>query len=338
MLHRHKRLLLQRSLRRRLNPRRLLFHLCAHSFFVHPRKERCRGANFHAASQSTERQRFVSIAKLRANFLRSLRHKWRQQRCTIPNGFQQIVHNAAQSPSALLAFRQYPWCCFVDIFIGSAKKLKQCGKGVRNPVGIHGGKNALFCCFAERPQRFIQGFLRSGRGNASIKILLCHRHAAADKIAKIVRKIRIIPRNNRTGRNGTVGIVWHFCKAIIPYSVYTKAIRQCIRIQHISFGFTHFVRTEQKPWMPENFFRQRFSERHKKNRPVNRVKAHDILPNHMHICRPILLIQCPLLIHIVAKCRGVIEKCIDPDINHVLFIKCNRYAPTKRRARNTKIL
>ena len=43
--------------------------------------------------------------------------------------------------------------------------------------------------------------------------------------------------------------------------------------------------------MTEDLLRERFSESHEHNRPVNRVEAENVLTDDMDICRPVFVVK-----------------------------------------------
>ena len=84
--------------------------------------------------------------------------------------------------------------------------------------------------------------------------------------------------------------------------------------------------------MRENLLRQGQARAHQEGRPVNRVKAGNVLTDNMQTRRPEGGVN-------VAVCFGIsghgqiIGQRIHPDINHMLRIVGHRHAPIESRAR-----
>ena len=76
---------------------------------------------------------------------------------------------------------------------------------------------------------------------------------------------------------------------------------------------------------------------HKHCRPNDSVESHDILCYHVNVSRPELVKIIVLLVP-ETKCRNIVRKCVYPNVNNVLVIKCNRNTPLESGSWYTKIL
>ena len=67
------------------------------------------------------------------------------------------------------------------------------------------------------------------------------------------------------------------------------------------------------------------------------MEAYDLLAHNVYIRRPILIVVVIFFIQ-EAQSRGVVEKGIHPDINHMTRIKIHRDAPFEAGAGNAQVL
>lgn len=90
------------------------------------------------------------------------------------------------------------------------------------------------------------------------------------------------------------------------------------RIDHVAHGLRHLLALVEQKSVPEHALGQRDACRHQKSRPIDGVKPHNVLANHMQIRWPIL----PKRVRLVGKAeRGnVIGERIDPDIHDMGLI------------------
>src|SRR5699024_12676759 len=87
----------------------------------------------------------------------------------------------------------------------------------------------------------------------------------------------------------------------ITNGIYAKEIYQLIRIENISLGLAHLSISLEQPWMAEYLFRQRKSQSHQENRPVNGMKTDDVLSDQMQVRRPVVFqLLCPVTIAVIA--------------------------------------
>ena len=91
--------------------------------------------------------------------------------------------------------------------------------------------------------------------------------------------------------------------------------------------------------MAEDGLRQRQTERHQEDRPIDRVKADDILADHVQIGGPEFIEQLRgFAAAFVADAGDVVRERVEPDVYDVLRIEVDRNAPLERRAGHTEIL
>ena len=125
----------------------------------------------------------------------------------------------------------------------------------------------------------------------------------------------------------------------VTYCINAKEIHQIVRIQHISFGFTHFAVTLQQPRMSEYLLRQWKIQCHQENRPVNGMETDNIFSDQMQVCRPVFLkLFGAVTIAVISDTSDIVGQRIQPYINHMLRIKIYRNTPFERGTGNTQIL
>ena len=88
--------------------------------------------------------------------------------------------------------------------------------------------------------------------------------------------------------------------------------------------------------MNSQMFRQRQIQCHQHSRPNNGMEPHDVLCNHVYICRP-EFVEVVVCFVPVAQCRNIVGQGINPNINNVIGVKGNRNAPFKRGSGNAQI-
>ncbi len=91
--------------------------------------------------------------------------------------------------------------------------------------------------------------------------------------------------------------------------------------------------------MTEHLLRQRLSQRHQEDGPVNRVEPDDILPDQVKIRRPLLVIETAAVsIRVISNACDVVAQCVKPDIHDMTRIKIHRDPPLEARSRHTQVL
>ena len=132
----------------------------------------------------------------------------------------------------------------------------------------------------------------------------------------------------------------HFAHQEITHLVEPKFIGKIIRINRIAEGFGNFFAFICPPAMREHPLWQRQTSSHEKSRPVNRMKAQDILADHVQIGGPPHLIALGITIFAICGptgCRDIIRQRIQPDIHHMGIITGDWHAPGKAGAADRQI-
>ena len=82
---------------------------------------------------------------------------------------------------------------------------------------------------------------------------------------------------------------------------------------------------------------QRQLHAHEHGRPDDRVEAHDLLADKMHVRRPVLVHVVIPVVHIAQR-RHVVKQRVHPDIDHVAGVKVHGDAPGEAGAADAQIL
>src|SRR3546814_5523491 len=78
----------------------------------------------------------------------------------------------------------------------------------------------------------------------------------------------------------------HLAQQVIAQRVDPEALGEVHRIDDIAQRFRHFLAAVEQESVTEDLFRQRQTGAHQEGRPVNRMKTHDILTDHMNVGGP----------------------------------------------------
>ena len=125
----------------------------------------------------------------------------------------------------------------------------------------------------------------------------------------------------------------------IADGIYPKEVYQLVGIKHISLRFAHLSVSLEQPGMSKYLLRQRKSQSHQENRPVNSMETDDIFSNQMQVCRPVFFkLLCTVSITVIADSGDVVGQRIQPYINHMPGIKVYRNSPFKGGSGHTQIL
>ena len=126
---------------------------------------------------------------------------------------------------------------------------------------------------------------------------------------------------------------------VIANRIHAKEVYQIIHINYVASGLTHLVVVHQKPGMTEHLLRQRLTQRHQKDRPIDRMEADNVLADQMQICGPELLVLLgAVALCVIADTGNIVRQGIQPDIDHMLIVKIHRDSPCKRGSGYTQIL
>ena len=128
----------------------------------------------------------------------------------------------------------------------------------------------------------------------------------------------------------------HLAQEEIAELVHAIGIGERERVDHVADRLRHLLTAIEQESVRENPPRHVDAGRHQKRRPIDRVKAHDVLADHMKIGGPQALE--PRLVIGKADGGDVIGERIHPDIHHMLGIARHRHAPVEGGARDRQVL
>ena len=121
--------------------------------------------------------------------------------------------------------------------------------------------------------------------------------------------------------------------------IYSEEIYQIIRVDYISFGFTHLAIALQQPRMTKYLFWQRQIQCHQEDRPVDGMETDDIFTDQMQVCRPVFVEQFgTVAVAVIADTGDVVGQRIQPYVSYMFRIKVYRYTPAEGSTGYTQIL
>ena len=162
------------------------------------------------------------------------------------------------------------------------------------------------------------------------KILVAHRDRAVHKVPKCIGKLRIHALDHELPGNDAVIFIRHLMQHKVADRVHAENIRQVVRIEDVAPGFAHLAAGLQEPRMTEDLLRKRNIQRHKEDRPVNRMETDDILTDQMQIRRPVLLKEFRVIaVPVIADPGDVVRQRVEPYIDDVPRVKVDRNSPGK---------
>ena len=68
------------------------------------------------------------------------------------------------------------------------------------------------------------------------------------------------------------------------------------------------------------------------------MESKDVLAYDMHIGRPVFSVLVAVIATVVAKCCNIVRKCVNPNINNMLWVKVNRNTPLEGASAYAQIL
>ena len=126
---------------------------------------------------------------------------------------------------------------------------------------------------------------------------------------------------------------------IIPHRIHAEKVNQVVHIDHITLGLAHLAPIHHQPGMAEYLLRQRLSQSHQENGPVNGMEADNVFADQVQIRRPQLLVLLRAVsVRVITDARDIIGQCVQPHIYHMLIVKVHRNPPLKRSAGHAQIL
>ena len=92
---------------------------------------------------------------------------------------------------------------------------------------------------------------------------------------------------------------------MVTDSVSAVTLAQYKRVNYVTQRLTHFLTVKGDPAVYGKVLWQRKIKSHKHCRPYNSVKTHDVLGNHMDVCRPELF-KFVMSVILVTQSRDII--------------------------------
>ena len=312
-------------------------------FYVDSREERFALFDGHVKRQRAEfAGGFVGSALFAgADLLQRLGHggghKRREQRRHDANGVEQVVEHGGKADFVRLVLGEHPRGSFVDVFVGARNDLKNLNQRVLQlrfvntvvHLGFERGDlgnqiRVKFAALAFNRQRAAEIFFR-------------HRHGARHKVAKAVGEVGVDAVDHDLIGEGAVRAERHLAQDVIADRVRAVAFAQHKGIHHVAQRLGHLLTVKGDPAVHRQMLGERLLERHEHGRPDNRVKAHDVFGDHVHVGRPVFVVVVVGVVQIAQR-GDIVRERVDPHIDDVLFVKGDGNAPLEGRARHAEVL
>ena len=278
----------------------------------------------------------LGCADLLPDLRHGLRHECAQRNGDDADGLQQVVQDGCQTGAVCLVLRQNPRCSLVDVLVGTGNYLED--------LRQHTVQLGLI-------QQSLQLFFQSGGcGNQLVvelarltlfrqcaaEVLVHHGYGTGNQVAQTVRQVGVDAVNHDLVGERAVCAQCHFPEDVIPDGICAVAVCQQERVNHVAQGLGHLLSVEGDPAVNCQMLRQRQIQRHQHCRPDNGVETHDVLGNHVDICRPVFVevVVCAVLI---SQSADIVGQRIYPHVDHVLGVEGDRDAPGERGTGNAQV-
>ena len=279
----------------------------------------------------------VLNAQLREDPLRRPGHDKADADRDPADALRQRVQHGTQPGPAFLALAQHPGLRLIDIPVALADQLPDFLQRAGELEGVHLLLHLSGHGFRHRPEAPVQILHGADFGDASPVVFLDHGDRPAHQIAQVVGQVGVDPGQHRLQRELAVIAEGHLPHQEIAHRVAGIPAAQHHRIHHVAHGLAHLLPVDDQPAVPENLLGQRESQRVEHDGPVDRVETDDLLPDQMHVRRPVFPIQ-PVVIRAVSQRRDVIAQRVNPDVDRMLGIKVHGNAPLDAGPADAQIL
>ena len=155
------------------------------------------------------------------------------------------------------------------------------------------------------------------RGHDPVPIAQDHRDRPAGQVPVFVGELGLVPGPDRVDPNRAVAAPGHVAHQVEPQRVGPVQLHDLERVEHVAERLAHLapVRAEQEA-VHEHVLRDRKVGRHQHGGPEHGVELEDVLADYVVSGGPELIGQV-LPRTRVPQCRVVIEKRVEPHIEHM---------------------
>ena len=204
----------------------------------------------------------------------------------------------------------------------------------REPV--HGGSYGAGKGVGQRQERTVVLRELTVLGHPPLAILGDHRERALGEVAKPVREIGRVARDDRLVAVIAVAAEGHLAQHEVAQGIDAVGGDEVERVDDVAERLRHLLAPRQQEAVPKHAFGERQPSRHQEGRPVDRVEANDVLADDVKIHRPEFLAR----IGFVRKSGHgqVIGQRVDPDIHDVVGVARHRHPPVEIGAADGEVL
>ena len=275
-------------------------------------------------------------AQLSVNAARGHRQERRDEDARNAQRLDEMIEHGVELRRLRLILRECPRRGLVDVLI---RARDQCPRRLDRRrqfhllhllrVGLDGLLRHLLKCRVE---------VRAPRAlcDDALTVLLRHRECAVEEVAEVVREIGVDAPDQRIARDVAVLSERDLAQEEVAHGIRAELLNERNRVDDVADGLRHLRAVHDEPAVPIDLFRQVKAERHEHAAPDDRMEAHDLLADEMHVCGPVFAEL--FLVMQIADRRKVVRKRVEPDVDDVLRVERHGDAPVERGARNAEVL
>ena len=197
---------------------------------------------------------------------------------------------------------------------------------------LNGGQGMLL-------QLVLQRSRRGGRGgNGVVEIPGDQRQRAGDQVAQIVGQVAVGPLNHGLVGKVAVGSKGDLPQQKIPHRIRTEVVEQQVGVDDVAARLGHLGFVLEPPAVGMDPFRKREAGCQQEGRPVDGVKANDVLSHQLNLGRPVLAEPVLLLAVPESDSREIAHQRVEPDVDDVVGGDGNGNAPFDRGPTDRQVL
>ena len=179
----------------------------------------------------------------------------------------------------------------------------------------------------------------AGLHDFAVKVLVVHGDGTVDQVAQDICQVGVDALHHHLIGQHTVICERDLVQDVIAHRVHTKVPDKVVGIDDVARGLGHLAVADQKPRMAEDLFGQFLAQRHEEDRPIDGVEADDILADEMDVRRPELLkVLVMVAVRVPAAEGDIVGQRVQPDVDNVLPVKCDRHAPVEGGTGDAQVL
>ena len=149
------------------------------------------------------------------------------------------------------------------------------------------------------------------------KIFAAHSNQSVEQVPQIIAEVGIDTVDQGLLAEVAISTEGNFPEHKVAEIIQTIGIGHLFGVDDITLGFAHLGTVSRPPPMRGDMLGHRQIETHQKCRPVDRMKAEDILADQMDACRPEIH---QFFVCTISQSCDIVHQGIKPDIHHMFGI------------------